>query len=42
LRNAASAGRIGTPVDLARLIAFLVSEDARRMTGQTIRSRVGQ
>jgi NAD(P)-dependent dehydrogenase (short-subunit alcohol dehydrogenase family) len=39
LRNAASAGRIWTPDDVARLIVFLGSEDGRRTTGQVIRSR---
>lgn len=30
--------RIGAPPDIADVIAFLVSEDARRLTGQNIRA----
>ena len=30
-------GRIGQPEDVARVIAMLVSEDARWVTGRTIR-----
>ncbi|WP_459502338.1 SDR family oxidoreductase [Bacillus sp. C1] len=35
------AGRIGEPVDVARLITFLVSEDAKWVTGQVIHSNGG-
>lgn len=38
----APTGRIGQPDDAARLIAFLVSEEARWVTGQILRSRGGQ
>jgi 3-oxoacyl-[acyl-carrier protein] reductase len=34
-------GRIGMPVDAARLIRFLASDDAEWITGQIIRSRGG-
>jgi 3-oxoacyl-[acyl-carrier protein] reductase len=37
----APMGRIGTPADAARLVAFLASEDAAWITGQVIRSRGG-
>ncbi|WP_410983123.1 SDR family oxidoreductase [Bacillus cereus] len=35
------AGRIGEPVDIARLIQFLVSEEAKWVTGQVIHSNGG-
>ena len=38
----APTGRVGTPADAARLIAFLASEEAGWITGQIIRSRGGQ
>ncbi len=45
LRSSLSAdapmGRIGNPLDAARLIAFLASEEAGWITGQIIRSRGG-
>jgi 3-oxoacyl-[acyl-carrier protein] reductase len=34
-------GRVGQPIDAANLIAFLVSPDARWITGQILRSRGG-
>ncbi|MDZ5610411.1 SDR family oxidoreductase, partial [Bacillus pseudomycoides] len=34
-------GRIGEPVDVARLITFLVSEEAKWVTGQVIHSNGG-
>jgi 3-oxoacyl-[acyl-carrier protein] reductase len=34
-------GRVGEPVDAARLIRFLASDDAEWITGQLIRSRGG-
>jgi NAD(P)-dependent dehydrogenase (short-subunit alcohol dehydrogenase family) len=36
LRDALPLGRIGEPDDIADVIAFLASNDARWMTGQTI------
>jgi 3-oxoacyl-[acyl-carrier protein] reductase len=36
-----SLGRLGTPKDAARLVAFLVSPEADWITGQIIRSRGG-
>ena len=41
LLREAPTGRIGTPTDAARLVAFLASEDAAWITGQVIRSRGG-
>lgn len=41
LVNKFPAGRIGEPVDVARLIAFLVSEEAKWVTGQVIHSNGG-
>jgi hypothetical protein len=38
LRNAASAGRIWTPDDVARLIVFVGLKDGRPMAGQVIGS----
>jgi 3-oxoacyl-[acyl-carrier protein] reductase len=35
----APMGRLGTPQDAARLVAFLASEKARWITGQILRSR---
>jgi len=35
------SGRIGTPEDAARLVAFLVSPEARWITGQIIHSEGG-
>ena len=35
----ASMGRLGTPEDAARLVAFLASEEAGWITGQILRSR---
>ncbi len=39
-RNA-PMGRVGVPLDAARLVAFLASDDAAWITGQIIRSRGG-
>ena len=36
-----SLGRVGQPEDIARVIAMLVSEDARWVTGRTIRADGG-
>jgi 3-oxoacyl-[acyl-carrier protein] reductase len=41
LSGNAPMGRIGNPLDAARLIAFLASEEAGWITGQIIRSRGG-
>ena len=41
LKSASPPGRIGRPEDTARLIAFLVSEDAAWITGQVIHSEGG-
>jgi NAD(P)-dependent dehydrogenase (short-subunit alcohol dehydrogenase family) len=38
---AAPMGRVGLPTDAARLVRFLMSEDAGWITGQVIRSRGG-
>jgi 3-oxoacyl-[acyl-carrier protein] reductase len=35
-------GRLGTPEDVARVVAFLVSEDARHVTGEVIKVDGGQ
>ena len=37
----APMGRLGTPVDVARLVCFLASDEAGWVTGQVIRSRGG-
>ena len=34
-------GRVGEPVDIARVVAFLASEDAAWVTGQTIAASGG-
>jgi len=34
-------GRVGTPEDVARVVHFLVSDDAARLTGQVVRVRGG-
>lgn len=34
-------GRIGEPADIADIVGFLVSEDARRITGQTLHAGGG-
>ena len=39
LRGQAPMGRLGTPQDAARVVAFLVSEEAGWVTGQVLRSR---
>ena len=41
LLRTAPLGRLGTPGDAARLVAFLASEEAGWVTGQIIRSRGG-
>jgi 3-oxoacyl-[acyl-carrier protein] reductase len=41
LLRSAPMGRVGTPDDAARLVAFLASDDAAWITGQVIRSRGG-
>lgn len=41
LLEKAPLGRIGTPMDAARLIRFLASDEAEWITGQIIRSRGG-
>ncbi len=34
-------GRVGQPSDVAKLVRFLASDEAQRITGQIIRSRGG-
>jgi 3-oxoacyl-[acyl-carrier protein] reductase len=41
LLSSAPMGRLGTPQDAARLVAFLASEEAGWVTGQVIRARGG-
>ena len=41
LENEAPMGRVSTPEDAARLILFLVSDEARWVTGGVVRSRGG-
>jgi 3-oxoacyl-[acyl-carrier protein] reductase len=42
LTRAASLGRLGEPEDVADVIAFLLSEDARYVTGEVVRVDGGQ
>jgi 3-oxoacyl-[acyl-carrier protein] reductase len=37
----AALGRLGEPADIADVVAFLASEDARWITGQNIRVNGG-
>jgi len=41
LAQMAALGRLGTPKDIADIVAFLVSEEARWITGQNIRVNGG-
>jgi len=41
LKNMVGYGRLGTPEDTAKVISLLVNDDARWITGQTIRSNGG-
>lgn len=41
LRRLSPTGRLGQPDDAARLVAFLISDEAEWITGQIIRSRGG-
>lgn len=41
LERSAPLGRVGEPLDAARLVAFLASDDASYITGQILRSRGG-
>jgi 3-oxoacyl-[acyl-carrier protein] reductase len=41
LVRSSPAGRVGTPEDAARLVAWLASDDARWITGQVINSEGG-
>ena len=41
LANSAALGRLGTPEDIANVVAFLASADGRWITGQTIGANGG-
>ncbi|WP_318779564.1 SDR family oxidoreductase [Psychrobacter sp. FME13] len=41
LANMSAFNRIGEPVDIARVVAFLVSEEAAWVTGQNIGANGG-
>ncbi|MFE2746140.1 SDR family oxidoreductase [Streptomyces scopuliridis] len=41
IRNLTPLGRLGEPADIASVVAFLVSDDAARITGQTIHASGG-
>ncbi|MFE2636424.1 SDR family oxidoreductase [Streptomyces scopuliridis] len=41
IRNLTPLGRLGEPADIASVVAFLVSDDAAWITGQTIHASRG-